>query len=44
MGMTNAARAGSEVVNGDFTWIANFIGGSANDVLRYLYVRGRPAF
>jgi type I restriction enzyme M protein len=29
------------VVNGDFNWIANFIWGIADDVLRDLYVRGK---
>ena len=29
------------VVNGDFGWIANFIWGIADDVLRDLYVRGK---
>src|ERR1051326_9342316 len=30
-----------KVVNGDFNWIANFIWGIADDVLRDLYVRGK---
>jgi type I restriction enzyme M protein len=29
------------VANGDFNWIANFIWGIADDVLRDLYVRGK---
>ncbi len=28
-------------MNGDFNWIANFIWGIADDVLRDLYVRGK---
>ena len=32
---------GSAAVNGDFNWIANFIWGIADDVLRDLYVRGK---
>src|ERR1700688_36337 len=31
----------SGVVNGDLSWIANFIWGIADDVLRDLYVRGK---
>jgi type I restriction enzyme M protein len=29
------------MTNGDVTWIANFIWGIADDVLRDLYVRGK---
>ena len=32
---------GTKVVNGDLGWIANFIWGIADDVLRDLYVRGK---
>jgi type I restriction enzyme M protein len=32
---------GAQIVNGDFNWIANFIWGIADDVLRDLYVRGK---
>jgi type I restriction enzyme M protein len=34
-------QIGSGAVNGDFNWIANFIWGIADDVLRDLYVRGK---
>ena len=34
-------KKGTKVVNGDFGWIANFIWGIADDVLRDLYVRGK---
>jgi hypothetical protein len=34
-------QAGSGAVNGDFNWVANFIWGIADDVLRDLYVRGK---
>jgi type I restriction enzyme M protein len=34
-------REGTVAVNGDFAWIANFIWGIADDVLRDLYVRGK---
>lgn len=39
----NAAtyNAGKSAMNGDYTWIANFIWGIADDVLRDLYVRGK---
>jgi type I restriction-modification system DNA methylase subunit len=32
---------GGTVANGDFGWVANFIWGIADDVLRDLYVRGK---
>jgi hypothetical protein len=35
-------RSGSKpAMNGDYVWIANFIWGIADDVLRDLYVRGK---
>src|SRR5215467_14772687 len=33
--------SGGKVANGDYGWIANFIWGIADDVLRDLYVRGK---
>src|SRR5438552_379210 len=36
-----ASQRGGGAVNGDFNWIANFIWGIADDVLRDLYVRGK---
>lgn len=35
------SQTGGGAVNGDFHWIANFIWGIADDVLRDLYVRGK---
>ena len=41
-GLRGQAAAGSTTVaNGDLNWIANFIWGIADDVLRDLYVRGK---
>ena len=37
----SANREKGRTVNGDFNWIANFIWGIADDVLRDLYVRGK---
>src|SRR5579863_4585006 len=37
----SAGREREGIVNGDFNWIANFIWGIADDVLRDLYVRGK---
>src|SRR5215467_9580136 len=37
--LLNGGKGGA--VNGDFSWIANFIWGIADDVLRDLYVRGK---
>ena len=34
-------KRGGGAVNGDFNWIANFIWGIADDVLRDLYTRGK---
>jgi type I restriction enzyme M protein len=34
-------RAGQQLSNGDLNWIANFLWGIADDVLRDLYVRGK---
>src|SRR5216684_4078948 len=39
--ISKRVQTGSGVVNGDFNWIANFIWGIADDVLRDLYVRGK---
>src|SRR5216684_2295601 len=39
--ISKRGQTGSGVVNGDFNWIANFIWGIADDVLRDLYVRGK---
>src|SRR5687768_16220101 len=36
-----AKSNGGTVANGDYGWIANFIWGIADDVLRDLYVRGK---
>src|SRR5215470_14226551 len=38
---SRAGQRGGGLVNGDFNWIANFIWGIADDVLRDLYVRGK---
>lgn len=35
------SNEGASVANGDYGWIANFIWGIADDVLRDLYVRGK---
>jgi hypothetical protein len=40
MGKSPGSEKGG-TVNGDFNWIANFIWGIADDVLRDLYVRGK---
>jgi type I restriction enzyme M protein len=36
-----ASQRGGGVMNGELNWIANFIWGIADDVLRDLYVRGK---
>ena len=41
MALRNIKLAGEEMANGDLNWIANFIWGIADDVLRDLYVRGK---
>ena len=41
MAYDKGKNQGSRAVNGDFNWIANFIWGIADDVLRDLYVRGK---
>src|SRR5450631_2435911 len=41
MGQAIKGPGGTVVANGDFGWIANFIWGIADDVLRDLYVRGK---
>jgi type I restriction enzyme M protein len=38
---SRAGKANTSVANGDLTWVANFIWGIADDVLRDLYVRGK---
>ena len=37
----NKEAKGLSTTNGNVGWIANYIWGIANDVLRYLYVRGK---
>ncbi len=41
MAKVQSNQGGAGVSNGDFGWIANFIWGIADDVLRDLYVRGK---
>src|SRR6202162_4894697 len=41
MSLSRKGSGGTAVANGDFNWIANFIWGIADDVLRDLYVRGK---
>src|SRR5271165_2415762 len=41
MAKVQSNHGGASVSNGDFSWIANFIWGIADDVLRDLYVRGK---
>src|SRR6266496_2763870 len=41
MALNNSKRAGEGMANGNLNWIANFIWGIADDVLRDLYVRGK---
>src|SRR5208282_650804 len=41
MAKAETNHGGASVANGDFNWIANFIWGIADDVLRDLYVRGK---
>ena len=38
---SGAGKRRGVAVNGDFNWIANFIWGIADDVLRDLYTRGK---
>src|SRR5271165_2550373 len=41
MAKVQSNHGGASVSNGDFSWIANFIWGIADDLLRDLYVRGK---
>src|SRR5450631_3980692 len=41
MGQAIKGPGGTVVANGDLGWVANFIWGIADDVLRDLYVRGK---
>src|SRR5438034_9621147 len=41
MALKNSERVGEGMANGDLNWVANFIWGIADDVLRDLYVRGK---
>jgi type I restriction enzyme M protein len=41
MSPSRTGLRGTAVANGDFNWIANFIWGIADDVLRDLYTRGK---
>ena len=41
MAYVNGKNQRGRAVNGDFNWIANFIWGIADDVLRDLYTRGK---
>src|ERR1700732_1533317 len=41
MSISRRGSGGTAVANGDFNWIASYIWGIADDVLRDLYVRGK---
>src|ERR1700722_19000296 len=41
MSSSRTGTGGTALANGDVNWIANFIWGIADDVLRDLYVRGK---